>query len=243
VLDDDSAKAREDYVRIFCSTQQLARRLAAEFNAKLSELPRVDPKTPKVSFLDCSIYELKDKLTGTQKVLVEEKLDHNIWHKWNSNNGYVSGMKSAPVFSEDVIHDAVRQLAKVGDLEMIEEGSDSDESHDATDDEFSNSYRKGSTVVFSPFEVAQAFSHFTYLATGKKRLVCDLQGVYDEKRNELRLSDPVIHYHDQFRRDRRCVHGKTDRGRKGMAMFFATHKDYCGQLCKLATRGFKRYGQ
>jgi len=45
-------------------------------------------------------------------------------------------------------------------------------------------------------EVAQTFSHFSYYATGKERLVCDLQGVYNEKENVLKLSDPVIHYYN-----------------------------------------------
>jgi hypothetical protein len=240
VSEDDTPQARDDYVRTFCSTQQLARRLAMEFNAVLDQLPRVDPRTPRISFLDCSIYELTDIYLGKQKVLVEEKLDHNNWRKWNSNNGFVEGMKSAPVFSEDGLHDAMRQLAIVGELDMIAEGSDSDESSD-DDDIFFKFSSKLSPIVFTPFEVAQAFSHYTYLATGKKRLVCDLQGVYDEKRNELKLSDPVIHYYNQFRSDRRLVHGRTDRGRKGIAMFFETHKNYCGQLCRLANGGLRKH--
>jgi hypothetical protein len=123
---------------------------------------------------------------------------------------------------------------------MIAEGSDSDDSSDE-DNESLKCLSQSSPIVFSPFEVAQAFSHFTYLATGRKRLVCDLQCVYDEKRNELRLSDPVIHYYNQFRSDRRLVHGKTDRGRRGISMFFATHKNYCGQLCRLANGGLRKH--
>jgi hypothetical protein len=237
---EDDTRLRDDYVRTFCSTQQLARRLAIEFNAKLNKLYRVDPKTPRISFLDCSIYELTDINLGKQKVLVEEKLDHNKWCKWNSNNGFVEGMKSAPIFSEDGLHDAMKKLANVEGLDMIAEGSDSDESSDEAIDEISNCVNKKSSVVFTPFEVAQAFSHYTYLATGRKRLVCDLQGVYDETRNELRLSDPVIHYYNQFNSDRCLVHGRTDRGQKGVAMFFETHKEYCGHLCKLVTGGFRK---
>lgn len=49
------------------------------------------------------------------------------------------------------------------------------------------------TIVFTPSEVAQAFSHFSYWSSGRKRLICDLQGVYDEDENVLKFSDPVIH--------------------------------------------------
>jgi hypothetical protein len=231
VLDDD-AKARDKYVRTFCSTQHLARRLANEFNERLNHLPQVDPKTPRISFLDCSIYKLEDKTLGKLKVLVEEKLDHNKWCKWNSNNGYVEGMKNAPVFSEEGLDNAMSQLAYVGNLHMIIEGSDDDSSNEK-DDEVAKCLGKSSSIVFTPFEVTQAFSHYTYIASRMKRLVCDLQGVYDETSNELKLSDPVIHYYNPNRSDRHLVHGKTDRGRKGMGMFFETHKDHCGRLCKL----------
>lgn len=94
-------------------------------------------------------------------------------------------------------------------------------------------------IVFTPSEVAQAISHFSYWATGKKRLICDLQGVYDEKENKLKFTDPVIHYYNRNKDYRRCVHGRTDRGREGMAMFHATHKDYCNKLCFLVNNGFK----
>ena len=68
------------FVQTFCSTQQLSRRLAREFNEKLNETYRVDTKTPRISFLDCSIYEI-DVGDGPMSVLVEEKLDHMKWTK------------------------------------------------------------------------------------------------------------------------------------------------------------------
>ena len=92
-------------------------------------------------------------------------------------------------------------------------------------------------IVFTANEVAQAFSHFTYHASGRKRLVCDLQGVYDEESNELRLSDPVIHYYNPNKADRRYVHGRTDKGSKGVEMFFDTHT--CSPLCKLVLLGLR----
>ena len=77
---------RKAFVKSFCETQQLARRIAKEFNAKLESM-NVDPKTPRVDVLDCSIYYLKDKYLGELATLVEPRIDHNKWHKWNANNG------------------------------------------------------------------------------------------------------------------------------------------------------------
>ncbi|KAL7581475.1 hypothetical protein ACA910_022047 [Epithemia clementina (nom. ined.)] len=93
--------------------------------------------------------------------------------------------------------------------------------------------------VYTASEVAHAFSHFTYWATKRKRLVCDLQGVFDEKKNEIILSDPAIHFHDDSQPDERRHHGRTDMGREGMAMFFATHHKHCGPLCMKVVGGLR----
>lgn len=53
-------EARWKFVKTFCSTQQLARRLASEFNEKMEGLFRVDNATPRISILDCSIYQLQE---------------------------------------------------------------------------------------------------------------------------------------------------------------------------------------
>lgn len=90
------------FVKTFCQTQQLTQQITVEFNTKLDKLRRVDMATPRVIFLDCSVYELEDMNMGKQKVFVEEKLDHNKWHKWTANNGYVEGMKSASKFTFEV---------------------------------------------------------------------------------------------------------------------------------------------
>lgn len=213
-------RTRKEFVRKFCETQQRARRLAAQFNKKLEKVSSIDKATPRITFLDCSIYQLNDNNFGKQSVLVEERLDESKWHKWNANNGYVEGKKT-PTFTEETMNLAMKKLDEI-DLNIIEEGSEEEESEEESDDGLAR-------VVYTPSEVAQAFSHFSYLATRRKRLVCDLQGVYDEKANLLRFSDPVIHYYNHLREDRHGVHGRTDRGRKGIGMFFSTH--VCGLLC------------
>lgn len=83
----DDEKSRIKFANTFCKTQQLARRISDEFNDKIDKIKIIDKKTPKVMFLDCCIYQLEDDLAGTISVLVEEKLDHTKWQKWNSNNG------------------------------------------------------------------------------------------------------------------------------------------------------------
>jgi len=245
-------KDRGKFVRTFLETQQLAGRIATEFNKRLECLHRVDKQTPRVSFLDCSVYELDDINIGKQSVLVEEKLDHLKWYKWNMNNGFVAGMKEAPEFTHDKMMAAMEHLATIdiieekagehglGDLGAIEEGEEDESDDDRSSTGDTNHGKKNESLVFSPFEVAQAFSHFSYYASGKKRLICDLQGVFEEKSNLLKFSDPVIHYHNPHRQERRGVHGRTDRGKKGMAMFFDTHKEHCGRLCRLVTGGFRQ---
>jgi hypothetical protein len=128
------------------------------------------------------------------------------------------------------------------DLDIIEEGSEEeDDAEEEEDSDEGDRNQNKSKILFTPTQVAQAFSHFSYLQSDHKRLVCDLQGVYDEGKNILQFSDPVIHYYNPQRTERRCVHGRTDRGRDGIKDFFNTHS--CkeqGNLCQLVTRGFRK---
>lgn len=236
-------RQRQRYVRMFCKTQQCARRLSIKFNHKLDMLRRVHRQTPRVHFLDCSIYELHDEKFGKISVLVEDRLDENEWFKWNDNSGRVDGRilpktdQSNLRFVENGFHPSHN------DLGTLQEGSD-DEEGESEDDELDEKVGKGYTVspepeMFSPSTVAQAFSHYTYLASGKTRLVCDLQGIFDAKSNCLMLSDPAIHSHDPYQPDRKCRYGDTDCGKKGQRDFFATHHNCHGLLCNLVIRGFK----
>ena len=239
----DTESARQRFVKIFCETQQLAGRIATEFNAMLDNLIRVGDSTPRVLFLDCSVYTINDINLGKNSVLVEEKLDHTKWMKWNSNNGYVAGMKKTPTFNDGDIEGALQRL-KVLDLnlDIIEEDEEDEYSDErSVTTETNHNGRNVSTIDFDAFQVAQAFSHFSYWATGRKRLICDLQGVFDDARNLLCLSDPVIHYDYQHNGHKRMLHGRTDRGRKGISLFFETHE--CSNLCYLVTNGFKRSQQ
>lgn len=76
-------------------------------------------------------------------------------------------------------------------------------------------------------EIAQAFSHFTFQASGGKHMVLDLQGVYLGKaqryRPHLILTDPQVVSLDK-------AFGPGDLGDKGMRAFFQSHQ--CGPTCR-----------
>lgn len=78
---------REKFVKTFCSAQQQARMIAEAFNAKLDAMPNLDPFTARVSFVNCSVYYIDDKVMGKIAVLVEPKLDPTKFKKWNNNYG------------------------------------------------------------------------------------------------------------------------------------------------------------
>lgn len=71
----------------------------------------------------------------------------------------------------------------------------------------------------------QAFSHWVYVHSANKLLVCDLQGILDceGKQPTFRLTDPAI-----CSKDRR--YGRTDIGLKGIRGFCRTHT--CTAVCK-----------
>lgn len=112
-------------------------------------------------------------------------------------------------------------------------------------------------------KVAQAFSHFTWIQSGRQYIVTDIQGVvlgpgtqFVETRPHLcqgfplearlRLTDPAVHSWDV---DRRSHCGLADLGRYGVYAFF--HHHVCNDLCKhlakpsmdMAPRDFLSYVQ
>ena len=85
--------------------------------------------------------------------------------------------------------------------------------------------------IFQCCIALEAFTHFTYRFTNRRVMVCDLQGVFntDMIPPTIEMTDPAIHYASS--RGRRCVYGRTDKGRSGMNAFFKTHK--CTPVCKM----------
>lgn len=243
-----------NFHKIFCKTQFIASELAHEFNRHVAALPGYDPETtPTISFLDCEVLIIDRGDRGLKGMLVEKMIDDSKYTKWNSNGGMVKGQAGGagaehrPIDIELELARlsigqgasggaaaAVQEEAKLGviaegdsDLESDSEGEEDEEEED--DNAFGDEQVKGLAGV--PAEAfPQAFSHFTYRYTQRKKLVCDLQGVFTETSPpSFELTDPAIHY--KSTRNRRGVFGRTDRDKKGMKMFFDTHK--CTDLCRL----------
>jgi hypothetical protein len=75
-------------------------------------------------------------------------------------------------------------------------------------------------------ELLQAFSHFTWVVSGKSLVICDLQGV--EGSGRVTLTDPAIHSSVTVTAS---TYGHTDLGQQGIHTFFKTH--LCGDVCRV----------
>jgi hypothetical protein len=78
-------------------------------------------------------------------------------------------------------------------------------------------------------ELCVAFSHFSYVHSGKHLMVCDLQGSMTRDRNgkkTLLLTDPAINSVDKPR------FGKTNMGERGFEAFFKRHKPENNPFCQ-----------
>jgi Alpha-kinase family len=220
-----------EYHKTFCETQDLASHLAAEFNKRLQALPGYCSRTtPRIKFLECSVLLLEDHAWpgGRRGILVEKQLDTERygWCKWNNNAGAVDGkILHVPL---DVDHELAKLAAL--DLGVIAEGDSDDESSEASEYEpVEEAVLATEAETTNPSEYLQAFTHFTYLFTNRKVMVCDLQGVFDTDAvpPTFELSDPAIHYSSK---KREMVFGRTDKGKKGIDLFFKTHQ--CSSVCK-----------
>ena len=70
-------------------------------------------------------------------------------------------------------------------------------------------------------DTCQAFSHYTWVKSDKRLVVCDIQGV--KKGTKVILTDPAIHDKNVLR------YGATNLGAKGMKKFFQSHQ--CNEIC------------
>jgi Mg-chelatase subunit ChlD len=240
-----------EYHRSFAETQSLANHLAEQFNSRMKGLQHYDAKkTPMITFLKCSILMLEDHQwpQGERPVLVEKMLDVSRygWCKWNANDGYVhGGIFAHPAINVDLELENMRKAATgpLDDIKEVDTECESEESEDESGDETecedttpvaADKVKHGSSaseIVHEPADFLQAFSHFSYLSTNRKVLVCDLQGIFkhDATPPIFQLTDPAVHY--SSKNGRRNVFGRTDLGREGMDLFFCTHK--CNQICKM----------
>lgn len=217
--------------RNFSATQTRAKDLADVFNdrlLKLQELAGLAADTPRIQFLESSVYVVDDNNLGRVGVLVEKQLDQSRYMKWNDNTGliYVDGHRSEASHPELDDH----QLEAIVELDEEEEEEDTDQ-NEAVDGALQNSVR------INVADIPQAFSHFTFRSTNRRVLVCDLQGVLTSGESSMfEFTDPVIHYNSHTGRSN--VFGRTDQGKRGITAFFRTHQ--CNELCRMLNRRWVR---
>jgi len=139
-------------------------------------------------------------------MLVEKMLDHTKYKKWNNNDGFVDGMT----------------VDEYETAKSEQEFKPRKQNHQGMS--------RHTDCAFSVEDVPQAYSHFTYLISRRKFLVCDLQGVLntDVRPPVFELTDPAIHYSEMTSRK---DYGRTDRGEHGIEDFFKTHT--CSNLCHM----------
>jgi len=87
---------------------------------------------------------------------------------------------------------------------------------------------------FHTADIPQCFSHFTWSVTDGQQLVCDLQGVWNNTDGFV-LTDPAMH--TASLPSRRGSGSMTDKGDKGIGLFFQSHQ--CSPLCRQL--GLKAY--
>lgn len=93
------------------------------------------------------------------------------------------------------------------------------------------------TLPFAPRPECylQALSHYSYIFSRRRMLVCDLQGVLSYRGDggglggSFELTDPTIHYTSASGRSN--VYGKSDLGTRGVYTWLASHK--CNDVCRL----------
>ncbi|KAG2450987.1 hypothetical protein HYH02_004259 [Chlamydomonas schloesseri] len=225
----------------FCRVQAEAQDLALKFN----QHPAVRQAAwQQVAFLDVVVWRVLDTHgvwgTGSRVVdmVVEQELEGRLI-KWNNNNGLVAhdmgGIKEGAAAAAAQVGGRGAPNPVMGAIAEDDEDEYEDDEDEGDGDMYSGSgYFGGGGGVggrvagggdeVRPEHVPQAFSHYTWWATGGTKLVCDLQGTWTAD-DGFTLTDPVIH-HVRGRK----LNGATDKGAEGVRNFFRTHT--CNALCR-----------
>lgn len=243
----------KEFHKVFCKTQIKAQKYAHIFNQKVSMLHKYDALTPRLEFLDCSVYMIETIPMERHGYLVERMLDIQKfeYRKWNDNAGFVCNKLGGQEPRQRQQLQAVRPDAI---LETLFEEDDDDGDDSSTDEEFVDQNRLGTMnhqinfhghvfnnnnpdTCFGVEDIPQAFSCFSYWQSKRRFLICDLQGIMNTDRHPpvFELTDPVIHHRDSFQGSKK--YGRTDKGLGGMVSFFDTHK--CSNLCRMLKSRFQ----
>jgi hypothetical protein len=249
VDEEASYEQRLEYHRNFMRTQAIASEMADKFNAAVTGLKQhfttngVVNACPRISFLEPMVVEVKDGKLGDYCILIEPMLEVSKYEKFNGNMGFVKGQKKLDNLSKSIGKLRIEEAGAKKDeapLGAIEEGSENDEDSDCDEQLFdekqkqpSKSSQASGDYLCLDSDVPHVFSHFTYEKSKGRLMVVDLQGVFTVQSDNSKLyqlTDPVIHK-KKSKQFKTWSFGRTDRGKRGMEAFFATH--VCTDLCRL----------
>ena len=249
---------RHHYHKSFMRTQATASKFASMFNESLGKLDQLACiRYPTISFIDPMIFELEDGEAGKIYNILVEPMIEGKYKKFSNNFGALTTdvkrnfseenrgvdlQDAALLLGRNYEPNEAKPIAQHVNLDIIEEGSEDEEESDDTDsdsgskddyDGYSLS-EKVDTSKLRDIDYLEAFSHFTYVRSGEKFMVVDLQGSLQTNNTNGQkvfiLTDPAIHFkHSRGRKTRE--YGRTDLGRKGMRAFFESHQ--CNGICRL----------
>ena len=235
-----------EFHKTFCRLDAEAQAQALSFN---QQVDGVSPTTQfDVNFVDCFVYRVPNPFSegvGSVKwlhVLVEPELEGK-YIKWNNNAGAVRpvpeshGQRERATRAAGWPKKAVIVQDERGVFSITEEDEEQARSRSQSRSRShsrsrrtsrSHSRTRGSGEDAPDAElwldVPQAFSHYSFVASQYKFLICDVQGTWNHA-DGYRLTDPVLHTYE----GKQHANGGTDKGTKGICRFFETHR--CG-LCK-----------
>ena len=225
-----------EFHKTFCRLHAEAQAQALSFN---QQVDGVSPTTQfDVNFVDCFVYRVPNPFSegvGSVKwlhVLVEPELEGK-YIKWNNNAGGVRAVPESHGLRERATRAAERDVFSITEEDEEEARSRSQSrsrSHSRSRRTSRSHSRTRGSGENAPdakmwLEVPQAFSHYSFVASEYKFLICDLQGTWNHA-DGYRLTDPVLHTYE----GKQHANGGTDKGTKGICRFFETHR--CGPLCK-----------
>lgn len=193
---------RMKYHEVFCKTQMQAAELAHKFNEFLEMLPTTNARTPRIKFIDCAVYCLTEPDGQVIGVLVEKMLNPSKYMKWNSNGGYVDKVvlgASSGVGKEgkDGFPGGAGAMQAIAEsVEECDPESDKENGGDLAEEVTANGAVLGCTgsgahvhpSLTRPIidaDIPQAFTHFTFRYTGRKKMVAPL--LYVTLNSNLRL--------------------------------------------------------